>query len=136
MTTSKQRVDRAEALLDYAKSKPAGFTTYEAVAHLGCSEAQFKRSVRDLKRMLAADTMNVAWFPHDFRYKLVGSFVEAAQPRHFGASYMDTRIESELAQASSYFNSAKQGDPEYLPALLWKATMTNLRTMIQALRDQ
>lgn len=136
MTTSKQRVERAEALLAYAVTKPAGFTTYEAVEYLGCSEAQFKRSVHDLKRIQASDTMNVAWFPHEFRYKLVGSFGAAEQPRRFAVRYVNTHLESDIAQASTWLNATPKDDPDYIAALLYKTSLMNLHSTMSVLVQQ
>lgn len=135
MTTTQQRIERAEALLAYALTQPAGFTTYDAVSALGCSEAQFKRSVHDLKRIQADGAATVAWFAPEFRYRVVGNFGETEDPRRFGSSYLDTRIESELAQATTWVNGTPPTDPEYIPALLWKANLSNMRATISVLRE-
>lgn len=132
--------DRAGLLFDYAVVHPDGFTNVEAMEDLEWSLRYFNEAVRDLRLILAGDSINLIADPAGERepwiYRLVGTFTDARAWSSNRLRDMEARLETIQAVAFSIVGSTDGRTTDGRKAKLIVAVVGALREQLHAMNDQ
>ena len=130
----------AGLLFDFAVVHPDGFTNQEAMDEFGWTRSRFTRIARQVRLILADDTITLTCDPEGqrerWRYRLVGTYHDSRGWSSNRLRDLEARLETIQAFAASIVNATDGRRVDGRKAKLILAVVGALREQLVVMSDQ